>query len=162
MSEVPQIIEFDETRAMRYSPIKNLEFVRIVEKPADEETIIVTKLTGREIFVGSYVEVVDTETEDVLYGYSYDRFMETHIPDEGFEDGLSSSDSLDAYPASPVDAYQVDIEGELLTGRPSGTLHVNAGDWIFRGPDGIWVTSAANFLLLFDLESARPIPEEPE
>jgi hypothetical protein len=155
-------MQFDAARAMRYNPITNLEFVRIVEKPADAETVIVTKLTGRETFVGSYVEVVDTETDSILYGYSYDRFIETHIPDEGFEDGLSSSDSLDAYPASPADAYQVEIEGELFSGRASGTQHVNAGDWIFRSPDGIWGTSAANFSLLFDLESARPIPQEPE
>jgi hypothetical protein len=154
MSEFPPTIQFDATRAMRYSPIKNLEFIRIVEKPAHEETVITTKFTGPETFVGSYVEVLDPETDDILYGYSYDRFLETHTPGEGFEDGLHSSDS--------TDAYQADVEGELLTGRVSGTQHVNVGDWIFRNRDGIWCASAEDFSLFFDLESARPIPQEPE
>jgi hypothetical protein len=65
MSEVPQIIEFDETRAMRYSPPRILQIVRIVEKPAHEETVIMARLSGRETFVGSYVEVLDQQTSKV-------------------------------------------------------------------------------------------------
>lgn len=163
MSEDARIIEFDEFRAMRYRNIKNLEFVRIVEKPADEETVIATKFTGRETFAGSYVEVEDQETEDgVLYAYSYDRFVETHQVEEDIEDEGSGVTISHAYEPGPVDAYQADTEGELHTGRMSGTRHVNVGDWIFRTREGIWCTSAENFSLFCDLASGRPIPQESE
>lgn len=154
MSEVPQIIEFDETRAMRYHPPRILQIVRIVEKPADEETVIMTRLSGRETFVGSYVEVLDQQTNKVEYAYGYDHFMKTHTPWEGVENGW--------YVSAPADAYQADAEGELPAEGDRGALRIHVGDWIFRTGDGIWCTSAENFSLLFDLGSARPIPREPE
>jgi hypothetical protein len=163
MPEYANIIEFDEARAMRYSPVRDLEFVRIIEKPDDEETVITTKFTGRESFVGSYVVVEDPETEDdVLYAYSYDRFLETHTPWEGIEDEEPGVTITHAYESRPVDAYQADTEGELLTGSRGATQHVNVGDWIFRDGTGIWCTSAENFSLFCDLRSARQVPREPE
>lgn len=78
MPENARIIEFDVTHAMRYSPIRKLEIVRIVEKLTEDETAIENNLVGPETFVGTYVEVLDPETNDVIYGYGYDRFVETH------------------------------------------------------------------------------------
>lgn len=155
MSEVPQIIEFDETRAMRYNPPRILQIVRIVEKPANEETVIMTMLAGRLTFVGTYVEVLDPSSNKVQYAYGYDYFMKTHTPWEGVENGW--------YVSAPADAYQADAEGELPAEGKSGALRVHIGDWIFRELDGkVTRVSADIFSLIFDLDSAHPIPRESE
>lgn len=143
---------------MRYSPVRILEIVRIVERPAGEETVIIVKSAGREIretFVGAYVEVLDQETNKVQYAYDYDQLMKTHALWEGVENGW--------YHSEPVDAYQVDTEGELFAGREGGTQHVNISDWIYRTSDGK-VKCLKNWIfeLAYDLDSVRPVPREPE
>jgi hypothetical protein len=154
MPEVPSIIEFDVTRAMRYNPIRKLEIIRIVEKPAHEETVIENGLLGPKAFVGTYVEVLDPETNDVRYGYDYDHFMKTHTPWEGVENGW--------YDSAPMDAYQTDTDGELFTGRGNETQHVYVSDWIYRDRDGaVGRIGAQYFPQFYDLDSARPIPQEP-
>lgn len=154
MSEVFPTIQFDETRAMRYNYFKRLEIVRIVEAPADEEASIDSKYFGRMTFVGRHVLVVNQKTGRIEFGYDYDDFMRTHTRWEGIENGW--------YISTTVDAYQTDAEGDLLTERENVSQHIKAGDWIFRRYDGIWATRTENFSLLFDLESARPIPQEPQ
>lgn len=67
------------------------------------------------------------------------------------------------YYSKPIDAYQSDIEGELLMHGGIVAEHVNIGDWIFRFGNGIVAcTTAEAFSMHCDLDSARPIPQEPE
>jgi hypothetical protein len=155
MPEIPPTIEFDETRAMRYSPKKELLLVRIIEKPADEVTVIEIEPSIRETIVGTYVETLNPETNDLKCAFNYDEFLNTHTPWEGVENGWYWSD--------PVDAYQADAEGELLIEIKGKTQHVNVDDWLYRMQDGrVRCLKDWQFELLYDLESARPIPQEPE
>lgn len=154
MSEVPAI-QFDATRARRYSPVKELEIVRIVEKPANEVTIIELKVIGPQTFVGTFVEVLNPETGALKGAYNYDDFVQTHTPWEGVKNGWYWSD--------PIDAYQSDIEADLI-GAPKGSAqHVYIGDWIYRDRTGkVGCVSPEHFTPFYDIESARPIPQEPE
>lgn len=153
MSEEGPVIQFDESRAMRYSPIKRLEIVRVVEKPDDQMTVIETK-SGRHLAFGTYVEIFNPETSAIDSICGYDYFIETHTPWEGVENGWYYSD--------PIDAYQADAEGELAASSKGGTQHVNIGDWIVRDESGgIWRVNPERFTPGYDLDSARPIPQEP-
>lgn len=148
-------MRFDESRAMRYWPNEILMLVQIVEKPADAVTVIESKLFGPETFYGTYVTVRDGMRNEVIGTFGYAEFLKQHTQAEGIQNGWYYSD--------PVDAYQADVEGELLIVRVGGTQHVNVGDWILRHRDyTVRCVSDEDFAGLYDLDSARPIPQEPE
>lgn len=154
MSAVPPM-QFDESRAMRYRPIERLMLIQIVEKPDEAVTVIEGKLFGPETFYGTYVIVRHAMTNEVVATFGYSEFLRLHTQAEGIENGWYYSD--------PVDAYQADVEGELFIVRVGGTQHVNAGDWILRHTDHtVRCVSDEDFTQLYDLDSARPIPGEPE
>lgn len=154
MSAVPPM-QFDESRAMRYWPIERLMLVQFVEKPDEAVTVIEDRVFGPETFYGTYVIVRDALTNEVVGTFGHREFLKRHTQAEGIENGWYYSD--------PVDAYQADSEGELLIVRVGGTQHVNVGDWILRHYDyTVRCVSDEDFTQLYDLDSARPIPGEPE
>jgi hypothetical protein len=155
MPEVSPTMQFDVSRAMRYFPQEMLLFVRIVEKPDDAVSVIESELFGPETFYGTYVMVRDAFTDEVVGHFGHHEFLRRHPPVEGIENGWIYTD--------PVDAYQADTEGELFIVRVGGIQHVNVGDWILRHRDyTVRCISDEDFTRLYDLGSARPIPEEPE
>lgn len=147
-------IQFDETRALRYDPIKVIKFARIVMKQAEEVSVIDAEWGERQTFVGSYVEVYDPDTNAVKYGSGYEEWMNTNMLCNGIWNGW--------YKHTPVDAYQADTEGELVTVLKSGVVetknHVYIGDWLVRQRDGeVMCLRAEKFPTLYNVTSARPL-----
>lgn len=150
-------VQFESARAHRYDPHKVLKVARVVEKSDDETSVIDADWGEEQTFVGTYVEILDPDSGQVKYGSGYQEWVNTNARWDGVENGW--------YKCTPVDAYQADSEGELVTVLASGvvetTKHVNVGDWLVRQRDGeVMCISAGKFPVLYDVTTCRPLPQD--
>jgi hypothetical protein len=157
LNDIETSLDFDESRAQRYAPLRVMKIARVIKKTNPCEVSVVDAEWGeRMTFTGSYVEIIDPETGAVKYGSALDEWMNTHTPWTGVADAW--------YKSSPVDAYVSDEEGVIYTVLKCGHLEtpkphpVHVGDWLVRQKDGeIMCIIAAKFPTLYDADNPQPI-----
>ena len=148
------MITFDENRALRYDPLGVRDPKDRVLKRAvltDAGGAIVPEWGGEQRFAGPYYQVIDPDTGKVKYGSAREEWERTNTRVPGTNDW---------YKTAPVDAYQSDVEGVLVTVLADGTVEtekpVHVGDWLVRQLMGEEMClDAAKFPTLYDLATAR-------
>lgn len=142
---------FNDALAQTYDPVCARVRARIVTKPADEESTILTEEGIEQTFTGTYVEELDPDTGLLRCGWMEDEWTATHTR-------LGDGDLW--FASAPVRAYPSPEEGWLVVRlthvSPMKTpTYIYVGDYIVQMSDGVTHLSAGDFPRQYKMNSAR-------